>query len=356
MKGLDEVQLLPWYLNTRRIGIITATTIGAEAQRSITENSEVRVDQMAHGLQIAQAIIAKIPDLTAIAMQRDIAGDRIFASVWGLFSFGEVSAAFRQAERGQIGHTGRITGTIPLGETSVSVEGRLHLEHVFSFSSLGSLSGRKRAYVAGMFEITEDGEQAVIEPYIIGEFSSEMAVKPELKYRWPQSSRIYITELQEFAKAARVKAPTEEQLKVMRRVPEQEVKNAFAEIAGQPYVPKDWGGEKSDLYVNRLMLGEDDDVKLVSAAFAFKGPAIFRPMHPADLGKRGDQLLRLFEEPADIMVLQHCHKIETTVIREMEALAARVANPKLYCVVDGADTYRVLKAFGYFERLGVCRA
>jgi hypothetical protein len=46
----------------------------------------------------------------------------------------------------------------------------------------------------------------------------------------------------------------------------------------------------------------------ISPAFAFKGPARFHPMTLADLGKDGDQIDRLFSEPADILLLQHCLK------------------------------------------------
>ena len=33
--------------------------------------------------------------------------------------------------------------------------------------------------------------------------------------------------------------------------PEFEGKKYFAEIIGEPFVPEDWGGEKSDLYTTR---------------------------------------------------------------------------------------------------------
>jgi GrpB-like predicted nucleotidyltransferase (UPF0157 family) len=62
------------------------------------------------------------------------------------------------------------------------------------------------------------------------------------------------------------------------------------------------------------------------------------------MGKRGDQLLRAFEEPVEIVVVQHCAKIENTVVRFAEALAANPSRPKRYCILDGADTYRLLRA------------
>jgi hypothetical protein len=67
-------------------------------------------------------------------------------------------------------------------------------------------------------------------------------------------------------------------------------------------VPKDWSGEQSDLFISALKV----DGEPYAAAFAFKGPAKFKPMTLAELGKNGDQVVRLYAEPADILVLQHC--------------------------------------------------
>jgi hypothetical protein len=168
-----------------------------------------------------------------------------------------------------------------------------------------------------------------------------------LRNRWPRHARVYPSELDCFAACEDVPAPSTKQLEALRELPEATVKAAFGEIIGEPYLPKDWGGEKSDLYSSRLKF----DGRPLSAAFLLKGSAVFKPMHPADLGKRGDQLVRLFEEPAELLVLQHCHchKIMPTVIRQMEALAVQPTRPRLYCVIDGADTYRILKAHNHLS-------
>jgi transposase len=86
-------------------------------------------------------------------------------------------------------------------------------------------------------------------------------------------------------------------LEPLKALPETEIKAAFAEIIGEPINPKDWGGERSDLFSSRVML----ERKRISSAFVFKGPAQFRPMTMAQLGKNGDQIDRLFSEPADLV-------------------------------------------------------
>jgi len=131
------------------------------------------------------------------------------------------------------------------------------------------------------------------------------------------------------------------------RISEDDVKNAIADIIGEPFVPKDWGGEKSDLPTNRLTI----DGEPHSAAFIFKGPSLPREMHPADMGKRGDQLVRVFDEPVELVVIQHCNKIANTVVRIAESLAMDVRRPRRYCIMDGADTVRLLKAYRKFKRL-----
>ena len=57
----------------------------------------------------------------------------------------------------------------------------------------------------------------------------------------------------------------------------------FAQIIAEPFVPKDWPGERSDLFTSRVTI---DDVA-TTAAFLLKGPSVPGPMHPRDLGARG---------------------------------------------------------------------
>ncbi|WP_131116381.1 hypothetical protein [Lichenihabitans psoromatis] len=65
----------------------------------------------------------------------------------------------------------------------------------------------------------------------------------------------------------------------------------------------------------------------------------------ADLGKNGDQIDRLFSEPADLMVLQHCNEITSPVRAMMRAYATRMGQLKTYCIINGFDTLRILNAY-----------
>jgi hypothetical protein len=135
---------------------------------------------------------------------------------------------------------------------------------------------------------------------------------------------------------------TKANLARLKLVPESRIKRAFAEIIGEPFVQKDWGGERSDLFTSRVRIQGDR----ISTAFVFKGPAQFQPMTLAQLGKNGDQIDRLFTEPADLFVLQHCHEITPPVRGAMRAYAQQIGRPRLYCVIDGYDTIRLLEAYG----------
>lgn len=92
-------------------------------------------------------------------------------------------------------------------------------------------------------------------------------------------------------------------VKAVLRVPEKEVKHTIAGLIGEPYVPKDWGGERSDLYTPRVFVRG----RQMSSAWLFKGPGFPRAMTIAALGKNGDQIDRLFTEPAELR-----HTITTT--------------------------------------------
>ena len=115
-------------------------------------------------------------------------------------------------------------------------------------------------------------------------------------------------------------------------------------FVASPSSPKDWGGEKSDLQTSRVHI----DGQTTSAAFIFKGPALRGEMHPANMGKRGDQLVRAFHEPVDLVVIQLCNKIASSVVRLAEALAVDPGRPRRYCILDGEDTVRILQASGMF--------
>jgi hypothetical protein len=158
-------------------------------------------------------------------------------------------------------------------------------------------------------------------------------------------NEVFVDSIDNFSAVETVAPPSLKQLGVLRDLSEEAIKVAFAEIIGEPDIPKDWGGERSDLYTTYVRL----DGQRVSTAFAFKGPAggsKFREMQVADLGKNGDQIERLCTEPAELLVIQHCHNIGSAVRNTVRAFCNQVGRQRRYCLVPGSDTFRVLRAYG----------
>jgi hypothetical protein len=222
------------------------------------------------------------------------------------------------------------------------VECRFHHNHLTSDSSWTELSGQKTLFVLALItEIADKKIDAI--PFIIANPLPLMEVRASrIGQHWLGRFQIHVDSIDSFAKVNEVIRPqSKRELEHLRSIPEHKIKEAFAEIVGEPTVPKDWGGERSDLLSDRIVL----DGKRIPTAFVFKGPAKFEPMTLAQLGKNGDQIDRLFTEPADLFVLQHCHEITAPVRGAMRAYAQQIGRLRLFCVIDGYDTMRLLRAY-----------
>lgn len=156
--------------------------------------------------------------------------------------------------------------------------------------------------------------------------------------------RIYVEDIDTFGKVKGVK-PKSVWKSVPLRISELEIKELLADIVGEKFVPKDWSGEKSDLYSSLVEFGGNR----LSTAFMLKGPSV-RKLTIDKCGKRGNQLQRLVREPARLYVVQHIGEIDTDVIELLETLVSNRSQQKMeglyYCIMDGVDTARVLKAYG----------
>jgi hypothetical protein len=65
------------------------------------------------------------------------------------------------------------------------------------------------------------------------------------------------------------------------------------------------------------------------------------------LGANGDQIARLANEPADILIVQHCHIVTSHVRRMLRVYAlADWRDPRRYMIIDGYDTIRILRHYG----------
>lgn len=202
------------------------------------------------------------------------------------------------------------------------------------------LSGSTNLFAfCSVTEIGDDTIRAV--PYVIGDLIERTQSGFDL--RLVDSLHLPVQNIDQFKNTDFLWRPSPKQFGQMKDIPEQQVKELFCHLLGEAVVPKDWGGEECDIFSSNLSV----DGKQCSAAFLLKGPAKFHEMTMADCGKNGDQIYRLFHTPADVFVIQHCHKITPAVRKTVEAFAlSQYSRSCMYTLIDGYDTARILHANG----------
>ena len=161
----------------------------------------------------------------------------------------------------------------------------------------------------------------------------------------PQAIRISVDDIDSFRQVSTV-APHRMKDLVPLAILESDIKNSIAEIVGEPFIPKDWGGEIADLFSSHVVL----QGKRVASGFLLKGRGTKGTLRIKTLGKNGDQVVRLTSTSLDLYVVQFVGLIDQAVIAHLEAHVRQAAEkaglPRYYCVIDGTDTARLLKAYG----------
>ncbi len=167
-----------------------------------------------------------------------------------------------------------------------------------------------------------------------------------------KTSQVTLNDIDSFRRARRKKGKGY----LDNKLSESQFKNGLKRIIGEEGNFKDWGGETSDLFTTKLYLRG----RRVSAALALKGPATKGKLTPGKMGKNGDQIMRLFEAPAELFLVQYCRQIDQSIAREMElqavAKSVYTGNKIRYGIIDGQDSLRLVEAyrdaFGYSEGQG----
>jgi hypothetical protein len=226
-------------------------------------------------------------------------------------------------------------------DAAFRVTGKFNVTWLTSQSAGTMLSGRRRTFLLG---------------YVEDLLSSEVVLRPiAIATRWfgPRSqlvgtrltdrAHVWPAFVDQFDGVDFSTRMSTRDLAVLRSLSERHVKDAFASIIGEPNVPNDWGGEQFDLWTTRISIQSEP----VTAAFMFKGPAKFHPMTMADLGKNGDQIDRIIQTAAELVVVQHCHSITAPVVNMLRTYATHPRHMRRYMTLDGFDTVRILKHFGH---------
>jgi hypothetical protein len=129
-------------------------------------------------------------------------------------------------------------------------------------------------------------------------------------------------------------------------IKEDRVQTAIEAILNVPFHKEDWGGEENDLYTANVILEGDR----IPTAFVLKGRGTGKhTLQIRDCGKNGDQLIRLFQSPAELFVVQFVGEISENVIKDVESKASYLRSQgrrAWYCIIYGQDTARLLRAYG----------
>jgi hypothetical protein len=330
-----------WYLNARRIAEITGFV--PVSPPGSGDDQSARTVQL---MQLKNAVVAWMkansPGPLEVLLAEGTLAPGIVFTHHSNFFFSGLSKVDEARRKGK--SVKQATAYSKLGEwqSGGRLEFEFNDEHLTSASSWHELSGQQRKIVLG---VVTDIQSKTIKcaPYVIANVVNPSSCTPGDGGSWHNHLEVHVSQIDSFAKAQSIRGRrTRTSLGPLKDVPEAEIKTAFAEIINEPVVPKDWGGETSDLFSSRVVLGG----QRISTAFLLKGPAKFHPMTPADLGKNGDQIGRLFDEPADLLILQHCHEVTPAVRKQMRAYAQQMGNPRRFCIIDGYDTLGILRAYG----------
>jgi hypothetical protein len=164
----------------------------------------------------------------------------------------------------------------------------------------------------------------------------------------PLDARLYVEDIDSFRKVRDVNPATV--MDVLNNGyldrSEDSVQTALERILSVPFHKKDWGGELNDLYTANLLInGERHET-----AFLLKGNGLrSQTMEIKHCGANGDQLLRLCNSPAKVYVVQFVGRISEAVVSDIDGKVRYVraqGKDAWYCIMDGQDTARVLRAYG----------
>lgn len=168
----------------------------------------------------------------------------------------------------------------------------------------------------------------------------------------PSKDQLYIEDIDSFAQVRDINPRRVAHLLNNGRIDllEDVVQQALEQILGVPFHRLDHGGEANDLFTDRVKVNG----QRARTAFMLKGRGCrSRELQISDCGKNGDQLVRLFNSPAELFVVQYIGPISDAVIADLvgKVAARRAAGRSTwFTIIDGQDTVRLLKAYDYLDQ------
>ncbi len=239
-----------------------------------------------------------------------------------------------------------VSNWIPPEKVDVSVEFCYSTKHIHSDTLRSNLHDGNHLFAIVAEFVKFDRTSVVFEPLVMGSpWLREKDETPNFNIMWYgyEYFENFVEDFDEFARVRDISLP--DSVEPMINVSEDSFKKCLAEILGGT-VQKDWGGETSDFHTAHIHLNG----KPSTAAFLLKGPARFAPMTLNHLGANNDQIVRLAREPVQILFVQHCHDVTQPVRETLRTFAVQPGNPRRFCIIDGRDSLRLLKAYGLYDK------
>lgn len=163
-----------------------------------------------------------------------------------------------------------------------------------------------------------------------------------IKGKSPKTVALTVDDIDSFREVRKIES-IDPSLK-LNKIPESKIKAGLQKIIGENHTFKDWGGEKNDLYTNKLSYKG----KRRNAAFALKGKSTTGSLTPGKMGKNGDQIARLVGSAAEVFFVVYHSKIDESVVAQLETFSLGKAlggKPIYYGTIDGDDLNRLYQAY-----------
>jgi hypothetical protein len=279
------------YLSQKRLNeVLSRETLPVTARiytLSAPENSGLQRTAILGAYEdavLAWLTVAKLPSLGQLVAENRLTQGAFFTHLGAFSGSGILDGASRHARSLPLKKEAKLTTKLDLFRTGLTLDVQVHPENYTTASAPGEMSGKRRLFLVG--RVTECETNALrAQAYVVGHLHEEPRKGIPITDRFgrlPWHMEVFPSEIENFAAAASVNTPTKAEITQLQGILEEEVKEAFASIVGEPFVPKDWAGERSDLRTTQLRI----DGQQVAAAIAFKGRSKARKkMTVADLAR-----------------------------------------------------------------------
>ncbi|WP_141397129.1 hypothetical protein [Sphingomonas ginsenosidimutans] len=253
-----DYDLSCWYLNRRRLMSLTGAEpmLGGVGDR---DAAAAHLRELAATVGLERALgawleRAKPPTLGQLVAADELAVGSFFTHFGDFYSRGVPAMHKAKMERRQPPPQALIHTKLDALRPGLKLEVRFSHEYFTANSAWTELGRRAQLLVIGAVTAIDANVVAALPWAIATPFVSWAdGGRSLVGASWHNRLELHPSQIDAFQEIRLVpRATTQAALMPLRGVPEAHVKMAFAELIGEGEVPKDWGGEQSDLFTSAL--------------------------------------------------------------------------------------------------------